>query len=409
VATTDGNEVGAAAGGMAAASAPHWLNEERIRVYSWMIVVIFAVIFVVWLGLSLPSLVDPRGKPFGYDFMGFWSAARLALAGRPEAAFDWNAISAVQHAAVPQAPGLFFAWFHPPTFLLVVLPFGLLPYPAAVAVFMLGTAALWAVLVRGVLPDRRTWIVAAATPAALISLLIGQDAFLTASLATFALIWLDRRPIAAGVLIGLLAVKPHLAVLFPLVLVAEARWRTFSAAAVTVVAFVAASIAAFGWPLLAMFVDNLPVIQHLADTGSAPLSKMPTALAFALSLGAPVAVAAGLQAAVALFAAGCVWRVWRRRTAPFEAKAATFLAGSLLVSPYLFYYDLLWAAPAIAWLAMLGLRSGFRRGEREIMLFAFLVPVLMPPVQMLTAVQLGFPAVLLLLIAAVHRAGPLAA
>ena len=52
-----------------AARAQHWLNAERVRVYSWMVVVIFAAIAIVWVGLSLPNLVDPRGKPIGYDFM----------------------------------------------------------------------------------------------------------------------------------------------------------------------------------------------------------------------------------------------------------------------------------------------------------------------------------------------------
>ena len=36
-------------------AARHWLGEERIRVYSWMVVAIFAVVYVVWLGLSLPE------------------------------------------------------------------------------------------------------------------------------------------------------------------------------------------------------------------------------------------------------------------------------------------------------------------------------------------------------------------
>jgi hypothetical protein len=125
---------------------------------------------------------------------------------------------------------------------------------------------------------------------------------------------------------------------------------------------------------------------------------------FALSLGAPVGVARVLQAAVALFAAGCVWRVWRNPGAAFEAKAATLVAGSQLVSPYLFYYDLTWAALAVAWLAMLGLERGFYRGEREILLFAWLAPALMQPVHLLTSLQLGCPAVLLLLLVAVRRA-----
>src|SRR5438270_8948589 len=167
---------GAAIGGDPAARAQHWLNAERVCVYSWMVVAIFAVVLIGWVGWSLPDLVDPRGKPIGYDFMAFWSAARLALAGRPEAAFDGTAIAAIQHAAVPFLPNIWFPWHYPPTFLLAVAPLGWLAYPAALAGFVLSTAAFWAALLRQILPDRRAWIVAAALPAGLINLLDGQNA-----------------------------------------------------------------------------------------------------------------------------------------------------------------------------------------------------------------------------------------
>jgi hypothetical protein len=386
----------------------HWLDAQRIRVYSWMIVVIFAVVYVVWLGLSLPDLVDPHGKPFGYDFMAYWSAAQLALAGRAAAAFDGTAIAAIQHQAAPFLTNIWFPWHYPPTFLLPLVPLGLLPYPAALAAFVLSTAALWTALVRRVLPDRRAWIVAAAAPAGLINLLDGQNAFLTAALAGFALLSLERRPIAAGVLIGLLAIKPHLAVLFPLALLAAGCWRSIAAAAVTVLVLALASLAAFGWDTWAAFLHHLPVSEAMETAGAVPWGTMPSPYVFALALGAPVIAAAGLQAAAALFAAFCVWCTWRRKAAAFEAKAATLLAASLLVSPYLFYYDLTWAALAVAWLAMLGLRSGFARGEREILLFAWLAPAVMPSVFALVPVQLGFPAVLLLLLVAVRRATLLA-
>src|SRR5207249_3182068 len=200
---------------------------------------------------------------------------------------------------------------YPPTFLLIVLPLGFLPYPAALAAFVLGTAALWAALVRRVLPDPRAWIVAAALPAGLINLLDGQNAFLTAALAGFALIWLDRRPVSAGVLIGLLAVKPHLAVLFPLMLLAERRWRSIAAAGVTMLALGAASVAAFGWAPWAAFLRHLPISQAMADAGAVPWGTMPSAYVFALSLGAPLALAGLLHAAVALFAGFAAWRAWR--------------------------------------------------------------------------------------------------
>ncbi|MGE5271849.1 MAG: glycosyltransferase family 87 protein [Thiohalocapsa sp.] len=389
----------------AATAGSHWLNEERIRVYSWMVVAIFAAVYLVWLGASLPDLVDPQGKPFGYDFMAFWSAARLALAGLPAAAYDEAMIGAVQHAAVPAAPGIVFPWHYPPIFLLPVAPLGLLPYAASLALFVLLSAAVWALLVHHALHDRRAWIVAAAAPASLITLLDGQNAFLTAALAGFALLWLDRRPILAGILIGLLAIKPHLAVLFPIALVAAGAWRAFVAAAVTALLLALASLLAFGWETWAAFLHHLPVSQAMENAGAVPWGTIPSPYVFALALGLSLPAAAALQAAAALLAALCVWRAWRNPDASFEAKAATLLAGSLLVSPYLFYYDLTWAALAVGWLAMLGLRSGFARGEREILLLAVLAPALMPPLFKLVPLQIGFPAVLALLLLASWRAG----
>jgi hypothetical protein len=385
----------------------HWLNAERVRVYSWMVVVIFGIGAAIWTALSLPDLVDPNGKPVGYDFIAFWSAARLALEGRPEAAYDWTAILAAHQVAVPAMKPLVFAWHYPPTFLLAVLPLGLLAYPAALVAFTLAGAGLWAALVRRLTADRRVWIVAAACPAGLISLLDGQNGFLTAGLAGFALLMLQaRRPVPAGVLIGLLAIKPHLAVLFPIALLADRQWRAIAAAFVTAALLAAAGVAAFGWGTLEAFLHDLPASRALIDGGSVPWSGMPSPYVFALSLGVPVAGAIVLQAAVALFAAACVYRAWRRPEAPFEARAAVLTAGAMLVSPFLFSYDLTWAALAVGWLALLGLRTGFRRWEREVLLFAWLSPVAMAPVQALTHVQIGFPASLLLLLLAVYRAAP---
>jgi hypothetical protein len=380
------------------------LDKERVQVYSWMIVVIFGLVLIGWIALSLPDLVDRRGKPIGYDFMAYWSAARLVLAGHPTLVFDGETIAAVQHAAVPFLTNIWFPWQYPPVWLLFITPLGLLPYALALVVFSLGSAAAWAALVQQVFLDRRAWIVAAAAPAGLINLLDGQNAFYTAALAGFALLWLDRRPVISGVLIGLLAIKPHLALLFPLALLAQGRWRSIIAAAATVLALVATSVAVFGWDTWEAFLHHLPLTQQMADVGAVPWGTMPSPYVFALSLGAPINMARVLQTASALFAAGCVWWSWRRHDAPFEAKAAILLAASLLVSPYLFYYDMTWAALAVGWLALLALKTEFRRGEHEILLFAFLAPVIMPPVQIATTVQLGFPAVLLLLLVAMRRA-----
>lgn len=382
----------------------HWLGEPRLYAYSLIALAIVAATYAVWIWLSLPGLIDPRGKPVGYDFIAFWSAARLALDGHPEAVFDWDTIAAMHKVAVPGLSGMLFPWHYPPTSLLAVLPLGLLPYPAALAGFLAATAGLWFVLVRRLDPDPRVWLVVLAMPAGLFNLLDGQNAFLTAALAGFALLLLDRRPWLAGLLIGLLAIKPHLALLFPVALVAAGRWRTIAAAALTVAVLTAASLAAFGWDTWAAFLHYLPTMRSIADNGWVPWGLIPSPYIFALSLGLPAAIASALQAAALFGAAAAVWRVWRMPAAPFEAKAAVLLAGSMLVSPYFFSYDLMWAGFAAAWLYLLGRRRGFRRGEREVLLAAWLAPVLMAPLYAATHVQIGFPITVALLAIALRRA-----
>src|SRR5205823_10538220 len=101
----------------------------------------------------------------------------------------------------------------------------------------------------------------------------------------------------AGILIGLLAIKPHLALLFPVALIAAGRWRTIAAAAATVAAMIGASLLAFGWPVWAAFLAYLPTMRAIADNGWVPWGLIPSPYIFALSLGAPVTVASTLQAA----------------------------------------------------------------------------------------------------------------
>jgi hypothetical protein len=391
-----------------AAAEQHWLTPERIRGYSWLVVVIFGLVLVMWTAAALPTMMDAKGKPIGFDFMAFWSAARLAVEGRAAAAFSAAAMLQTARSAIPgviHMSGHLALWHYPPICLLLLLPLGLLPYLTALAVFMAGTVALWAALVRRVLPDRANWIVAAALPAGWINVIHGQNGFLTAALAGFALILLDSAPIMSGVLIGLLALKPHLALMFPIALIAGRHWRTFGAAAATVSALGSASFLAFGWTAWAAFFADMPHVRELLDSGWLPWGMMPSVYACALSLGAPDAVASALQGLVAAAAAACVWFAWRRPAAPFEARAATLVIASLLAFPYVFYYDLTWAGLALAWLARDGMRRGFFQGEREVLLIAFLCPIAILPIYFLTGVQIGFVIMLALLAIATRRAG----
>ncbi len=68
-------------------------------------------------------------------------------------------------------------------------------------------------------------LLALAYPAVLINVGHGQNGFLTAALLGGALLMLDRRPLMAGILFGLLVYKPQYGLMIPLVLAVSGRWR----------------------------------------------------------------------------------------------------------------------------------------------------------------------------------------
>ncbi|MCB2132973.1 MAG: DUF2029 domain-containing protein, partial [Rhodobacteraceae bacterium] len=90
----------------------------------------------------------------------------------------------------------------------------------------------------------------------------------------------------AAVLIAGLSIKPHLAVLIPVALIAAGDWRLILRAAVTTAAAVAIPCAIFGlesWQLALAHLDGTRVTFAEGDT----LAQMVTPFAGALVLGLP--------------------------------------------------------------------------------------------------------------------------
>jgi hypothetical protein len=232
----------------------------------------------------------------------------------------------------------------------------------------------------------------------------GQNAFLTAALAAAAILCLRRRPALAGVCIGLLAIKPHLVLLFPVALLAIGAWRAITAAALTATAFMAAGTAVLGTATLEACWSSLGTARHLLETGLLPWPKMPTIFAFMRLLGAPVAAAYTTHGIVALAAGLAVWRVWRSCSNWF-LRGASLMTATFLISPYVFDYDLDWLAFPIAWLVIDGLRHGWLPIEREILVAAWALPLVLAPIARATSFQIGPFALGALLWIILRRAG----
>ncbi len=364
----------------------HWLNRDRLSIYPRIFLALFLVLGLAWVLMS-KNMVDLKGKPLGADFITCWAASHLALEGHAEDAYNIPLLLKALQIAVPGSQSVYI-WVYPPSFYLVVLPLALLPYMASFLTFILSTLGAYLLVFRRIVRGSTAMWCLAAFSGLWMNLFNGQNAFLTAALAGVALLCLERRPVLGGLFIGLLAIKPHLALLFPVALIAIGAWRTLITAAVTAITFTAIGTATLGTAVLKGFLANLSYGRLFLENGSFLWPKMPTMFAFLRLLGIPVAGAYVVHCIVALGAVIVVWRVWRR-CQDRNLRGATLMTATFLVSPYLLDYDLAWLAFPIAWLALAGLRNGWQRGEREVLVFAWLLPLLITPIGTFLSVQIG--------------------
>lgn len=371
-------------------STPHDLavlgDPQRITAYSRLVAAAYAAGFIALIALSRDMLA-PSGKPMGYDFITFWSAGALTLAGDAAAAFDMARIVAVQRSIAPGSDAVFL-WHYPPTFQLVAAGLALFPYLVAYFGFIGLSLAIYLAVLRHLVPWREASILLIAFPGTFIAFLHGQNALLSAALMGGALLALDRRPLLAVLCIGLLAYKPQFGVLFPFALMIAGQWRAFGAAAATVAVFVAVSTLVLGADLWRVFFENANVIGRVMSTGELPWSKMPSAFALAAQLGAGPTGAYLSQAIVALVAAGAALLVWWR-CGPTPLAGATLVAATLLLPPYLFDYETALLAIPLAILARDLIDRGAGRGEKVLLLVLFVSPVLMTVIAQLIGLQVG--------------------
>jgi hypothetical protein len=350
----------------------HWLNSERLWLYPcaalacYVAAVLSYLVRVVWLHTG-----EPLG-PIALDYVAFWSGSHLALQGHAIDAYDVGKITAVETAALARSVGIL-PWLYPPMYLLLVYPLALLSYRLSATVFLGLTLLGFVGVCYATLPNRRAALIALAFPGAALVLTAGQNGLLTACFIGSGLVLLRRHPLLAGVSFGLLCVKPHFAVLIPLALLCSKSWRALAATAATALAMFAVSVWAFGTATLMAWVNNMGLIAGYVDSGQATLARIPTFFAMARMLHVPTSLAYSLQAVSACVAALAVVYAWKRPCA-FELRAATLVCASLLVSPYLFDYDLTWYGILIVWFARYAIANGFQRGEREWLALLWIAP-----------------------------------
>ena len=349
-------------------------------------------------------LVDGNGRPIANDFVNVVAAGDLARDGKAATAYDWPQHKQAEVRAIGHDFDAYYGWHYPPPFLFVAMALAALPYLTAMLVWLIATLAAYVAAMVGILGqvlDRRTAVVVACGfPAGLWNVTAGQNGFLTAALIGGTLGLLERQPALAGICLGLLTYKPQFGLLFPIVLIADRRWRTIAVAAAVAGILAALSLFAFGAESWIAFAHWIPITSRIVlGEGHADFDRLQSVFGFVRAHGGNESLAWTVQTVWSLaLAGGLVW-LWRSR-APFDLKAAALAAGALLATPYLYMYDLAALAVAFAFL----LRDGMKRGFLTIEPIGFaLAGALIFGFPYIKS-QTGLAATLIILLLVAHRA-----
>ena len=438
-----------------------WLTRERIRLVAVALLIASSAGFL-FLVVTSHGAVDLQGRPLGTDFSNVYAAGSYVLGGDADAAFDPPQQFA-REQAIFGATTQFYGWHYPPYFLFIAAALAWMPYGLALAVWQAATLGLYLLVIRAIVatsfrgpptgparsgrPDdklrgspesittetqertprprlRKSWLsipdsrsaasgmtvewllLALAFPAVLINVGQGQNGFLTAALLGGALVVLDRRPILAGILFGLLVYKPQYGLMLPIVLGGERplemlRRRGGDRRDIDDRDHADLRRRRSGSAFLASTHFTRTVVLEQGNTG---WYKIQSVFAWARMWGAPIPLAYALQGALIVALGAALARLWRS-AAPYPLKAAALCLATILATPYSFDYDMMVLAPAIAFLAVDGFMRGFAPWEKTVLAALWLVPLVARSVAHVSLIPLGVPTMLAIFVLILRRSG----
>ena len=311
---------------------------------------------VVCLGLVADLFVQPIRALRGLastDFVNFIAAARILRTGACVYCV------APQEAASQSVVGgpltsHFVVFISPPLVAAIFTPLSSMDPHVALAIFLvLSIAAIgvagWLIASRwlpNLSPLQRAVVVTAAVASAPAAwgIGIGQlDPLLFC--AVVAGMTIERRhPVAGGILIGLLCIKPQLFVLIPVALILGRNWRVLAGTGIAMAGLALTTLTMMGW-------------DHVLDWPRFVVSQYATVPSQSISVALSIGRLAGSGALTAVLSltlfAMALSVLWRRRHQLGDVDTAVALGITLtvLASPHLLAYDLLLLAIPLAWMA----------------------------------------------------------
>jgi hypothetical protein len=310
----------------------------------------------------------------GRDFVIVWTAAHLAAEGRVLEVFHPQAFLAGAHRLFDPALPFHF-WSYPPTALLNVLWLGRLDYFTAYVAWCGGGLVALFFAARAFFRERLDLCLVMLSPAVAVNLMLGQNGFITTALLLGGFALVERRPLVAGGLFGLLGFKPQLGFLLPVALAAAGRWRAIAAAAAVGVLVAGVSVALFGLEAWRAFLEFTVPTQRLMMIGTGPFRWMtPSAFMSGLIVTGSPTGALIVQAPFSLLGIVLAWRAFRTQ-GDLQLRAAAVMVATFIASPQSFNYDMIPVAAA----ALVMVRHSSTRTTQLLAAILWIGPILVMP------------------------------
>lgn len=280
------------------------------------------------------------------DFDAFRISGRLALDGKAEQTYSADLLLEAQKRVIGRNE--FMPWTYPPQFTVIAMGLAIPSVGLAYCLFTGLSLALYLLVLSRIAGPLLPGVVTAMLMTFVLLIRSGQNGFLTGALIGLFLLAFDKRKASAGLPLGLMVIKPHLAAGIALLALLGKRIAALAIAAAVVVATSLLSTAILGAGIWKAFLDAVHESTALLAAGQYPLFRMTSLYACVRSFGFDAGTALAIHAIGAVIAVLCILALW------FKARngrliVAGAMVGSLFISPYNYDYDLSILGLAIAY------------------------------------------------------------
>lgn len=352
----------------------------------WKPIILWVIVFL-FFQMSAPNyhwLSDKGDTPYGSDFLQEWVGARIILEGQSGMLYNTEYFQSRQHDSkllgFSWDANCFFPAVYPPIHYLAFLPFALIPYRWAVLLW-LGILIAFAInaahQIQGIAlrqssetslaPSRRRafqatiWFGVFFFPAILTSITMGQKSVIWLAILTST--WqllLGKRELKAGLVFGLLSVKPTLFFLMPLMFLIHGRTRFFLGASMTVTILWGSSVCLmpadswYGFFEAVKESSNYPGMNGYRLDWSCNLLS----LAYAMPANLQAWFKQSICVILAIYSMMCCFQRGRADVLSPE-KLLLVLCGTFLLSPHAYSYDMCLFLLPVFWISAQQPRVGF--------------------------------------------------